>query len=468
MRAGTSRCNITPPVGAPTLGTIQRSTGVHEELYARALVLDDGSQRIAIVCLDLIGMDFTLVDEICDAVRARTGIAVTLLNCSHTHSSPFTIPWSVLGWRWLSGPGKGWRDGLVPAIAELVSLAANSLHECILRAGRAPVQIGLNRRLPTEQGVVMKPSPGGIAVPWVDVLRVDRADESPAAILFSHAAHPVIIHGASQLISADFPGYATQHLGTRFGRDVVTMFAQACGAQINGEPLRGGFGAAEKAGAALADAAYLAARDGAPIQSTRFTVSSICAEIPLASLPARDRCSRVLQDAEQRLTQCCKGQIFSDDKLWDLQDRIDIGGSKNNSADDVQPMDGQPWWLMDNVLCLRDLMKKVEAADETPLRLDAHMLRFGDEWSLLTTSHELFAEYQHWFDENAPTKRSMMLAYTNGCESYIPTNEELQRDGYETASFPSMDSAALKYKHRRAVSIGVEAKVKEALRGLWA
>ena len=30
---------ITPPVGAPTLGTIQRSTGVHDDLYARALVL---------------------------------------------------------------------------------------------------------------------------------------------------------------------------------------------------------------------------------------------------------------------------------------------------------------------------------------------------------------------------------------------------------------------------------------------
>ncbi len=62
----------------------------------------------------------------------------------------------------------------------------------------------------------------------------------------------------------------------------------------------------------------------------------------------------------------------------------------------------------------------------------------------------------------------MMLAYTNGCESYIPTDEELARDGYETASFPSMDSAALKYKHHRAVAIGAEAKMKETLRGLWA
>ncbi len=65
---------------APTLGTIQRSTGVHDELFTRALVLNDGRQRVAIACLDLIGMDFMLADEICAAVRERTGISVTLLN----------------------------------------------------------------------------------------------------------------------------------------------------------------------------------------------------------------------------------------------------------------------------------------------------------------------------------------------------------------------------------------------------
>src|SRR5512147_1084326 len=102
--AGTAEAAITPPVGAPLLGTIQRSTGVHDDLYARALVLGDGRQRIAIVCLDLIGMDFVLADEIRGAISRRTGITAALLNCSHTHSSPFTIPWSVLGWRWLAGP----------------------------------------------------------------------------------------------------------------------------------------------------------------------------------------------------------------------------------------------------------------------------------------------------------------------------------------------------------------------------
>jgi hypothetical protein len=367
----------------------------------------------------------------------------------------------------VAGAGKKWRDRLAPILGEMVADAEATATDCVLRVGRASVQIGLNRRFETEQGVVMKPNPAGITVPWVDVLRVDRLDGTPAAVLFSHAAHPVIIHGASKLISADFPGYAVQKLKSLFGGNVLAMFAQGCGAQINGDPLRGGFAAAEHAGSLLAEAAFQAACNSKPLGKQTFTITSVSAGIPLAPLPTRSECARVLKEAEDRLAKLWS-RTFSDEQMWDLQDQIDIGGAKSQSQDDVQPMDGQPWWLTDNVLCLRDLMKKVEAGEGGALRFDAQMVRVGDEWSLLATSHELFAEYQHWFDANAPTGKKMMWAYTNGCESYIPTNEELQRDGYETASFPAMDSAALKYRHRRAIGRGAENDVIEALRSLWA
>ena len=86
--AGTAEMIITPPPGTPLLGPIQRSNGVHDDLYARALVLNDRQQRIAILCLDLVGMAFALADEIRNAIRERTGITVTLVNCSHNHSRP--------------------------------------------------------------------------------------------------------------------------------------------------------------------------------------------------------------------------------------------------------------------------------------------------------------------------------------------------------------------------------------------
>lgn len=54
-------------------------------------------------------MAFALADEIRGAIRERTGITVTLVNCRHNHSAPFTIPWTVLGPR-----------GLAPQLAEPV------------------------------------------------------------------------------------------------------------------------------------------------------------------------------------------------------------------------------------------------------------------------------------------------------------------------------------------------------------
>ena len=180
LLGGAAELVISPPVGAPTLGTIQRSTGVHDDLYARALVLNDGRQKVAILSLDLIGMDFVLSDQIRSAIAARTGIAITLVHCTHNHSAPFTIPWSVLGPRWFAGPGKAWHDCLAAQLADLVSVAEAKSEPVLLRAGRSPVHIGTNRRLPSDQGVVMKPNPAGqsfrgsmfcawiglMAVPW--------------------------------------------------------------------------------------------------------------------------------------------------------------------------------------------------------------------------------------------------------------------------------------------------------------
>src|SRR4051794_12150085 len=100
LTAGVAETAITPPIGTPAIGTIQRSRGVHDDLFARALVLDDRQARVAILSLDLVGTDFALADEARRAIRERTGITTALVHCTHNHSSPFTIPWSVLGPRW--------------------------------------------------------------------------------------------------------------------------------------------------------------------------------------------------------------------------------------------------------------------------------------------------------------------------------------------------------------------------------
>ena len=467
--AGAAEIVITPPAGAPAIGTIQRSTGIHDDLFARTLVLNDGSQSVAIVSLDLIGLDFRESDAILKAVTQTTGISKVVLHCTHNHSAPFNIPWSVLGPRWLEGPGKQWRDSLAAKTCDLVTKANAEREPVTLRAGRSPAHVGTNRRTLTDGTVVMKPNPEGPVVPWVDVLCIERQNGSLLSILFSHAAHPVIIHGSSRLISAEYPGFAVQKLKHKVGGNVIPIFAQAFAADINGDPLRGGIEAAEQAGAKLADAAHTAALNSAIISSQGFTLSSAAVTLPLLPLPSRKDCQEVLRQAEQNLKGHYGADSFADEQLWDMQDRVDLATSQKESttADDTQPMESKAWWMMDTVLCLRDLLRKIEQADETPLRFGAELVRIGDQWSAIAVTHELFAQYQLTLDVEIPTKHKMMLAYSNGCESYVPTDQDLALGGYEAATFPALDGASLRYRHRRALRPGCEQLVFETLQSLY-
>src|SRR5688500_2821978 len=65
FRAGAATSNITPPLGEPIVGnwTPMPATYVHDELYARCLVLEDGDTRIAIVVADNVGIPRRVLDE---------------------------------------------------------------------------------------------------------------------------------------------------------------------------------------------------------------------------------------------------------------------------------------------------------------------------------------------------------------------------------------------------------------------
>ncbi|MEI6499787.1 MAG: hypothetical protein WCP21_02045, partial [Armatimonadota bacterium] len=422
LTAGVAEAVISPPVGALLLGPESPATGIHDELYARALVLSDGVSSAAVVCLDLVGMDLALAADVEDEVRRQAGVDVVFLISTHTHSAPFTIPWSLLGREWLSAPeGIRWRGDLLAAVVGASCEAVSRLEPVRLRAGRAAAQAGLNRRLRTADGVVMSPNPDGVTVPWVDVLCADRADGTPLAVLFGHAAHPVVVHGASTLVSADYPGYAAAAVRRGLGGGVVALFAQGCGANVNGHPLRGGFEAAESVGEALAEAALQAVAEAEPVPPGPLRLASVAASLPLRPLPPPEACLRTLRECAERLTQA-QAQGVAGAGLFSVRD---------------------------DVLCARDLLSKVQRGVTETLPFGVKALALGDAWCLVAMTHEVFAEYQSWLAGISPWAHTMVAAYTNGCESYVPTDIALEEGGYEAASYPAA-GAAWRYPYRVA------------------
>jgi len=447
--AGMGEATITPPVGLPLVGNWLPSTGVHDELFARALVLTGGTQRCALVCLDLCTLDFSLADEMRLEIKRRTGIVNVLLNCSHTHSTPLVGPQTRR-----SSEEQAWLEGLVTNVAEIVAQAASTSEEAVLRVGRAPVQIGFNRRLPTEKGIVGKTFREGTTVPWVDVLRVDAANGEPVAILFSHAAHAVIIHGSSRLISADYPGYAAQTVKKHFGPKTQAMFAQACGGNINAEPLEGGFEAAERAGLTLGEAAIEAATQSALLGGPSWKIKSVESALPLQDFPPVEQCERYVREAENLFAKSFGSPTPpSDRRLWELQHELHA--------------QHKPFWeLAGIIVSLREQLNQARRGRKHSLRFEVTTLAIGDEWCLLAMPHEIFAEYQLWFEQAAPFHRKMVLAYTNGCESYVPTDRALELGGYETGT-AEYDGTPLRWPYRSPLQAGSEQKIKDLMKSAW-
>jgi hypothetical protein len=304
--AGAAETVITPVKDRPE---------VYQELYARALVLGRGEQRMAIVAMDLGTVSYAVSGELLKAINAATGIPTeNILICpSQTHSAP-----GVDG-RHLTGENVEW---LSERVAELVKAAAGDLQPATLRVGRAPAQIGYNRRLMENGRIVMKPNPEGAVVPWVDTLAAYGEDDKLIGVLFSHAAHPVIVHWSSEAIGPDFPGYAVKHLRNLMDEpDGVFMFAQGSCGNINGYPLQGGFAACDAAGLSLAFSTTQALADDQALAMGKIKSRDMTLSLPRradkngkqADLPFPMRAVAIGDDL---CILTVTGEMFAEYQLW--------------------------------------------------------------------------------------------------------------------------------------------------------
>ncbi|NOX99513.1 MAG: hypothetical protein GXP30_07270 [Verrucomicrobia bacterium] len=96
LRVGEGTADITPPLGielggfhrAP--GNERRVKGIRQKSFVRALVLDHGETRIALVSLDLVAVGHAMAARTRQAVAKKTNIPAdnVRLCATHTHSTP--------------------------------------------------------------------------------------------------------------------------------------------------------------------------------------------------------------------------------------------------------------------------------------------------------------------------------------------------------------------------------------------
>jgi len=196
LQAGAAKIDITPPPGGPMWGYGARHDkpcdGVLDPLYARALVLAVGKERIALVSLDL-GRAPTRqsMAAIRERVKADVGIEHLFLVGSHTHHGPVI---EVDNW---PSPQNSYVRQLEKKLGDVIAEAARSLKPA--RIGFASREVPYNRnrhsKLPTKA-----------VDPEFLVLRVEDAEGKPIAHALNFAAHPTMEDVKQFKFSADYPG----------------------------------------------------------------------------------------------------------------------------------------------------------------------------------------------------------------------------------------------------------------------
>ncbi|MFW5868761.1 MAG: hypothetical protein ACOCX2_13140, partial [Armatimonadota bacterium] len=231
MQIGIASTTITPDRPIFMTGFAARtdpSEGAYNDLEASVVVLDDGTRRLGIMALDLVGVDEFLLDPVREKA-AELGIAPEgmLVNCSHTHCGPAC--------RVVRGSCRKFDDeylaGLKETLAGLLEEAVADLQEGSLDYTVGSCTLGINRRRLDEDGRSsgMRPTADKPIDMDVPVLRALGADGEVRAVLFSYAAHPTTMGG--QLLGTDYPGPARDQIREKIP-GCVPIFLQGCGGDI--------------------------------------------------------------------------------------------------------------------------------------------------------------------------------------------------------------------------------------------
>jgi neutral ceramidase len=324
LKGGCAKVNITPPLGITLIGSYGKpSDTVMDDLYAKALVLSDGRETVALVSADLL---YTPLEEIANPVRAlvadKLGIPrQNIMVCAtHTHSGPEVFTRSKLPPKSrvpVSDLAQSYLQILVRKLADAVLIAHQNLRDVKIGAavGEVP-EVAFNRRpvaqdgrvkttftlppevvatrriKPTDEGDVRvafaldsggSPLEFGRIDPRVFVLRVEDADGRIVGSVVNFGCHPVCIYPQSPtVISADYPAFVTRVVEQTEGG--VSLFL--LGLAGNVVPIQRGVQPRELIGKAIGGEAvrklqFVAGRDDARLHG-------LCREVtfPIKATPA--------------------------------------------------------------------------------------------------------------------------------------------------------------------------------------
>ncbi len=416
LKVGAAAVVITPPQGISMAGyySARGSEGIHDDLFSKALVLDDGKTRVAIVALDLISTSRSLVEEARAAIEKRTGIPAghILITATHSHTGPM-----------LANANRRWNDfGAASPLAveytqALPGKLADSVAEAVEKLALVTASwavgrcegIAFNRRFLMVDGTVGwnagKLNPriirsAGPVDPELPMLSFEAEKRRPVAMFVNFPIHLDTVGGP--VISADIPGVVSRILAEARDPKMMTLYATGCCGDINHVDIshdrpQKGFTESARIGSILAASVLRGLGDLQAVSDTTLRVRSKV--VQLAAYPS------------------------TEDDFKAAQEMI----AKNRDPD-FKPKFG----TQQLAKAYRDA--DVQDRDRAPYDVEVQVITLGREVAFVSLPGEIFVELGMTIRRASPFVCTGIAELANGSIGYIPNRVAYPQGAYEVLS----------------------------------
>jgi neutral ceramidase len=363
LRVGAAKVDITPSdlAGLTNLWGTQL-TGVHDHIYARAIVIDNGETSAAIINVDTV--EITDAMPFVEKIAKETGIPAghMVIAGTHDHSAPMISLRNADGSHEATPLAVAFVATVSNHLVEAVKQAQARLQPARFGASHGAADINVNRDELTPRGYIFGRNPSGFSDKTVWVIRFEGLAGEPIALLINYAVHATVIGIKNTQLTSEIPGATSRFVEQHYGDNVVALWTS--GAAGDQHPV------------IMSDA-------GTP-----------------ADYEAVDVLGRILGEEVVRVSDQLKPAI-SQARIWGVGKIVSCPGQKIPGQRNGQPM--------------RDA-KPVDA-NPVSFRLGALMI---DNVALTEVSAEVVSMIYQDLRKESPYANTIMITLANGRVGYIP------------------------------------------------
>jgi neutral ceramidase len=392
LRAATVKVDISPKDSQYLVGYGERkSIGIHDRIYHRIVALDDGKTQFYLISSDICLFSPSEYDNVVAKLQKQYGINPLQVwwSVTHTHSAPEVGPPGIygvyMGNRVQHAIDTAYTSMIEQTLINGIIEARKNLAPARLGVGWGFSQANINRRAVDIDGKAsLGLNPDGPVDRRIGLLRIDKADGKPLALIANYPIHGTVLGDKNVEISGDAPGIVSAYVESKIGAPVLF---------VNG-----------------------AAGNLAPIYSVYPT-------------PAAGHLNQFRVLLGDKI-------LDANSKILSTTDTIKLFAGSIIVETPRKP--GLAWSA--------DMSKYTTTtrSGNNLVRLPIRFLKVNEDIAIWSAPIELFCEVSNEIRDRSPFPYTFYFGYTNGWFGYLPNAEAWQHGGYEVETVSPFTPVAAK------------------------